>query len=230
MARPVARRRADNAPRRPLNPAVLRPLLSPFLRAWLRLQSPRMLYGVRSGCGAWRAHSRIGSHTQVLAPGRLLLGDHVFIGQFNLVDASGGMTIGTGCQVTSHVALLTHASHRAARLLRQGYWAHPGLAEAASPPPGFVREPTVLDEWCFVGPHSVVGPGARLGRGVLVRAFSLVRGEVPDFAIVQGQPARVVGDVREADRAWIAAHGAAAGFGAEDAAAYEAWAAGAPAR
>lgn len=205
---------------------MLRPLLSPLLRAWLRLQAPRMVYGVRSGCGAWRAHSRIGSHTQVLVPDRLVLGDQVFIGQFNLVDASGGLSLGTGCQITSHVALLTHASHRAARLLRERYWAHPGLAAGAAPPPGFVRAATALGDWCFVGPHSVVSPGSRLGRGVLVRAFSLVQGEVPDFAVLQGQPARVVGDVREADRAWIAAHGAAAGFGPEDAAAYEAWAAG----
>jgi acetyltransferase-like isoleucine patch superfamily enzyme len=209
---------------------VLRQLLSPFLRAWLRLHAPRLLYGMRSGCGAWRAHSRIGSHTQVLAPDRLRLGDHVFIGQFNLIDASGGLSLGTGCQITSHVALLTHASHRAARLLRERYWAHPGLVPGATPPPGFVREATALGAWCFVGPHSVVAPGAQLGQGVLVRAYSLVRGAVPDFAIVQGQPARVVGDVRDADHAWIAAHGEAAGFGPEDAAAYDAWAAGTGAR
>jgi hypothetical protein len=36
--------------------------------------------------------------------------------------------------------------------------------------------------------------------------------------------------VRDADRAWMAAHGAAAGLGPEDAAAYEAWAAGAAPR
>lgn len=212
--------------------ALLRPMLSPLLRAWLRLHAPRTLYGLRSGCGAWRAHSRIGSHTQVLAPERLVLGDHVFIGQFNLIDASGGLSLGSGCQITSHVALLTHASHRAARLLRERYWGHAGLDGAAggSPPPGFVRASTALGEWCFVGPHSVVSPGSRLGRGVLVRAFSLVQGEVPDFAILQGQPARIVGDVREADRAWMAAHGAGAGFGPEDAAAYEVWAAATAAR
>jgi hypothetical protein len=33
-----------------------------------------------------------------------------------------------------------------------------------------------------------------------------VDGEVPDFAVVAGQPAVVVGDTREADRAWLAAH------------------------
>jgi acetyltransferase-like isoleucine patch superfamily enzyme len=33
-----------------------------------------------------------------------------------------------------------------------------------------------------------------------------VSGEVPDFAIVGGQPARVVGDTRTADSEWLALH------------------------
>jgi acetyltransferase-like isoleucine patch superfamily enzyme len=207
--------------------SLLRTGLHALQRAWCRLHAPRMQYGLRSGCGAWRAHSRIGSHSQVLVPQRLILGDHVFIGQFNLVDASGGLAIGTGCQITSHVVLLTHSSHQALRLNRERYWGHAGLApDAAVLPPGFRRAATQLGDWCFIGPHSVIAPGSTLGRGVLVRAFSHVSGPVPDFAIVQGQPARVVGDVRDADRAWIAAHGPASGFSAADAAAYEAWLAG----
>jgi acetyltransferase-like isoleucine patch superfamily enzyme len=60
-------------------------------------------------------------------------------------------------------------------------------------------------------------PGTRIGRGVIVRAHSYVAGEVPDFAIVAGQPAHVVGDTRELDDAWLAEH-------PEDRAAYGAWA------
>jgi hypothetical protein len=52
---------------------------------------------------------------------------------------------------------------------------------------------------------------------VLVRAYSYVSGEVPDFAIVAGQPAVVVGDTREVDADWLARH-------PECQADYEAWA------
>ena len=45
-----------------------------------------------------------------------------------------------------------------------------------------------------------------LGRGTLVRAGSVVRGEFPDFAVLDGRPARVVGDTRAADAALLAAH------------------------
>ena len=35
-------------------------------------------------------------------------------------------------------------------------------------------------------------PGARIGRNVVVAAGAVVRGEVPDHAVVAGAPARVV--------------------------------------
>lgn len=190
-------------------------LLRPLVRAWQRLVGPRMVYGVRSADGSWRAHSRISSHARVEAPERLMLGDHVYIGHFNLIDASGGLSIEDGCQVTNFVSVLTHSSHLALRLERERYW-------GAEAPAGLQRDAVVLGAWSFVGPHSVIAPGTRLGRGVLVKAYSHVRGEVPPFAIVEGQPARIVGDTRELDRAWIEQHEASYGEAAR--AAYEAWA------
>jgi acetyltransferase-like isoleucine patch superfamily enzyme len=180
-------------------------------RAWRALFGPRMLYGWRAADGRRLAHTRISSTTRIEAPDRLEIGDHVYIGPFNLVDASGGLALGEGCQVTTHCVLLTHSSHQAIRLAGRAYW---GAAE----PPGFVRARTEIGAYTFIGPHSVVAPGSRVGRGVIVRAYSYVDGTVPDFAIVAGQPAVVVGDTREADEAWFATH---PGARAE----YDAWAA-----
>jgi acetyltransferase-like isoleucine patch superfamily enzyme len=180
---------------------ALRLMLRALSRAWYRLVAPRIVYGMRSGDGHWRPHSRISSHACIEHPHSLRLGDHVFIGHFSVIDASGGLEIGDGCQITNHVSVLTHSSHRALRLAREAYWGDPE-------PPGMSRAPTSLGAWTFVGPHSVIAPGARIGRGVLVKAYSHVRGEVPDFAVVEGQPARVVGDTRELDRAWLQREGA----------------------
>jgi acetyltransferase-like isoleucine patch superfamily enzyme len=163
------------------------------------LFAPRMHYGVRSGDGTWRPHSRIGSATAIESPRGLVLGDHVFIGHFNYIDASGGLRIDDGVQITNHVSVLTHSTHRALRLEREAFWGH-------AQPAGVVRESTTIGAWTFIGPHCTVAPGARIGRGVLVRSHSYVAGTVPDFAIVEGQPARVVGDVRDGDRRWLDAH------------------------
>ena len=164
--------------------------------AWRALAQPRMLYGWRTPEGRWLAHTRISTATRIENPERLELGDHVYVGPFNLLDASGGLRLDEGVQVTTHCVLLTHSSHRAVRLAGRSYWGHPQ-------PPGMVRAATSVGAYSFIGPHSVLAPGSRLGRGVLVRAFSYVDGEVPDFAVVAGQPARVVGDTRELDAEWL---------------------------
>jgi len=201
-----------------------RSLVRSLARWWTGVVlAPRMRYGLTSADGSWREHSRIGSHTQVLGWEKLVLADHVYIGHFNLIDASGGLQLGTGCQITNHVSVLSHSSHRALRLERERYWGNPA-------PAGLQVAPVYIGDWSFIGPHSVIAPGTRLGRGVLVRAYSFVNGAVPDFAVVAGQPARVVGDTRELDRAWIerASVEAAHGFDPAARAAYEAWVADAP--
>ncbi len=179
-------------------------------RAWRALTAPRMLYGWRRADGRWLAHTRISSHTHIDAAAQLDIADHVYVGHFNVLDASGGLTLEEGVQITTHCALLTHSSHQALRLAGRAYW---GDAQ----PPGFVRAATHVGAYSFIGPHSVLAAGARLGRGVLVKAYSYVSGEVPDFAVVEGQPARVVGDTRELDAAWLQAH-------PEGRAQYDAWA------
>jgi acetyltransferase-like isoleucine patch superfamily enzyme len=185
------------------------------LKRWLallaaRLVAPRIIYGYRRADGTWLAHTRISSHACIEHPEGLDIGDHVFVGHFNMLDASSGLAIGEGCQITNHVSILSHSSHQAVRLMGRGYFGH-------LDPTGYVRGATRIGAYCFIGPHSVIAPGAQLGRGVLVQAYSYVRGEVPDFAIVAGQPARVVGDTRDADRPWLERD-------AKVRALYEAWA------
>ncbi len=191
------------------------PLWRSLLRAWRSVVAPRMVYGLCGADGVRRLHSRISTHARLESPERLVLGDHVFIGHFNFIDASGGLTLEDGVQVTNHVSVLTHSSHMSLRLERERYWGH-------AAPAGLQREATYIGAWSFIGPHSVVAPGARIGRGVLVKAYSFVTGPVPDFAVVEGQPARVVGDTRELDRAWMERH--AGGLDDAARAAYEAWA------
>lgn len=186
------------------------PVMRTLLGWWRRLLAPRMVYGWRDADGRWLAHTRVSTHTEVGHPQRLRVGDHVFIGHFNLIDASGGLEIGEGCQITNHVSVLTHSTHHALRIGGRAFY---GQAQ----PPGYRQAATTIGAYCFVGPHSVIGPGARLGRGVLVKAYSHVTGEVPDFAIVDGHPARVVGDTRRIDRALLERH-------PEMRAHYEAWA------
>ncbi|MFG6447171.1 acyltransferase [Roseateles sp. BYS180W] len=160
----------------------------------------RMVFGERDGPRGVRPHTRIAPSTCIQGAQGLRLADHVFIGQFNFLDAQGGLTLHEGVQITNFVSVLTHSSHRSVRLLGRHYVQHP------QPLPGYVSAPVEIGAYSFIGPHSLIEPGARLGRGVVVCAYAQVRGEVPDFAIVAGQPARVVGDVRTRDAELLRQH------------------------
>lgn len=193
------------------------------LRAWTnrmrrglwRLLFGRMLYGEISAQGLPLPCTRIAPTTVIDHPAGLQLGDHVFIGHFNFIEASAGLRLDEGVQITNFCSLVTHSTHRSVRLLgRLG--ALDGGARV-----GDVRAPVAVGAYSFVGPHSLIEAGTQLGRGTLVAAYSRVRGKYPDFAVLAGNPAVVVGDTRQRDAAWLAAH-------TELAEAYRTWAGGLP--
>jgi acetyltransferase-like isoleucine patch superfamily enzyme len=200
----------------------------------------RTVFGERSQ-GRWLPHTRISASTCIEFEHRLTLGDHVYIGHFNLIEASGGVVIEEGVQITNHVSIVTHSSHRTQRLLGRAFvtWPKgvPPPMEAPAPPerdwitdrpvrrgrpvpdtpPGWIAGPVHIGAYCFIGPHSLIEANSRLGRGCIVCAGSQVRGEFTEFSILEGAPARVIGDARRADQRLLMRH-------PELHALYEAWA------
>jgi len=159
----------------------------------------RPVFGERSA-GRLLPHTRISPSSCIEHEERLCLGDHVFIGAHNFIEASAGITIEEGVQITSHVAIVTHSSHLAMRLLGRAYVDWPGER------PGWVAGAVHIGAYSFIGPHVLIEAGTQLGRGTLVRAGSIVRGSFPDFAVLDGHPAVVVGDTRSSDEAWLQRH------------------------
>jgi len=189
----------------------MRAILNRCRRLLWRSLFYRMVFGERGAQGEYLPHTRVAPSTCIDGESGLRLSDHVFIGQFNFIDATAGLDIGEGVQITNFVSIVTHSSHRSIRLLGRAYVEHRG------PPPGYLKAPIRIGAYSFVGPHSLIESGANIGKGCVICAYSQVRGEVPDFAIMHGQPAVQIGDVRQRDAEllgrypWMAAH-------------YEAWA------
>lgn len=171
---------------------------------------PRMVGGWVRGDGIWLPHTRVSNTCALFAPEKLQVQDHVFIGHFSVVDATYGLTIGEGCQIGFFTGIFTHSSHAAIRLYGRDYVDMP-VKKA------YFTAPIVIGPYSFVGAHATLLPGTNLGKGCIVSAGSVVKGHYPDFAILAGNPAQVVGDVRKMDAALLTEH-------PELQASYEAWA------
>jgi acetyltransferase-like isoleucine patch superfamily enzyme len=158
-----------------------------------------MVWGFVGPRGEYLANTRISNQCSISGVRSFDVGDHVFIGHFSVIDATWGLTVGEGSQIGFFTGIFTHSSHVAIRLYGRDY-ARTELKDA------YFNAPVRIGAYCFVGAHAVVLPGSVIGRGSLVAAQAVVKGEFPEFSILAGNPARRVGDTRDLDKKFLADH------------------------
>lgn len=125
----------------------------------------------------------------------LKLGNHVFIGHFNYIDANNAeVIIKDGVQITNYVSILTHSSHHETRI--------PSIRNASEEIYEKLMQidSVYIGENSYIGPHSVIMPGTKIGKGCIISAFSYVTGEIPDFSVVRGTPGKIVGNTQDIDQ------------------------------
>ena len=104
------------------------------------------------------------------------------------------LVIGRFCQIASGVQFITaSANHRYDGISTFPFAVFdPGddpMARPSMPDPG---RDTIIGNDVWIGTGALILPGAKIGSGVIIGAGSVVRGRVPDYAIVAGNPATVV--------------------------------------
>lgn len=161
-----------------------------------RRVKPVMISGFKCCDGHFLDNVRWSSTTHFESIQNLHLSNDVFIGHFNFIEASNGISIGKGCQITNYISILTHSSHISIRLYGKEYHRFPD-------PVGYIKGSVSIGDYTFIGPHTIIMPDSRIGKGSLVAAFSYVKGDFPDFSIISGNPATVVGNTRTLDQKYL---------------------------
>lgn len=62
-----------------------------------------------------------------------------------------------------------------------------------------LNQPVTIGDYVFIGPRVIILPGVTVGRGAVVAAGAVVTKDVPDYAIVGGVPAKVIGERKVRD-------------------------------
>lgn len=163
---------------------VLRGIKPPWQRAY-------KIYGVRKNVFlGTRVHIGLGS--VLWAPRRLVVGNDVYIGKGCTIEIDG--VIGNHVLIANRVGVVGRRDHDIAQndVITRADWVgdHP---ERLSTPV------EILDD-VWIGYGAVILGGVRIGYGAVIAAGAVVIADVPDHAIVAGNPAKLVGHRGNLDR------------------------------
>jgi UDP-2-acetamido-3-amino-2,3-dideoxy-glucuronate N-acetyltransferase len=149
---------------------------------------------------------RLGKNVKIFQPTLVNLygctiGDETKIGAF--VEIQKNATIGARCKISSHSFICEGVMIEDEVFIGHGVMFTNDRYPRATNPDGGIQteadwkvERTIVRRAASIGSNATVICGVTIGVGALVGAGAVVNKDVPDYAIVAGVPARIIGDTR----------------------------------
>jgi len=131
---------------------------------------------------------RIDSFVKVEGGDGVVIGRYVHVASFCHINIGGGETILSDYSACASGAKIVSGSNMPQ-----------GLSMSASAPSAMQvvkRSRVFIGKYAFLGTNSTVLPGVTVGDFAVVAAGAVVTKDVPDYAIVAGVPAKIIGTRR----------------------------------
>lgn len=129
------------------------------------------------------------------------IGSGSCIGPF--VEIQAGCVVGDRCKVSSHSFLCEGVTLQDEVFVGHGVMFTNDRYPGSTNPDGSLKsaddwtcEATHVGRGASIGSNATILPGVRIGAWALIGAGAVVTKDVPQYAVVTGVPARVVGDRR----------------------------------
>ncbi len=149
---------------------------------------------------------KLGTNVKIFHPDLVnlygcVIGDDTKIGAF--VEIQKDVTIGSRCKISSHSFLCEGVVLEDEVFIGHGVMFTNDLYPRATNEDGSLKTDddwytikTLVKHGASIGSNATILPGVAIGEKAIVGSGATVTRDVPDYAIVVGVPARVIGDVR----------------------------------
>lgn len=129
---------------------------------------------------------KIGSHCDIAdsamlitGSGSIVIGDHCSVNPFSVLYGDGGLSIGNGVRIASHVVIIP-SDHvfkdRDVYIYKQGYT---------------MLGINICDD-VWIGAGARILDGVTIGKGAVIGAGAVVTRSIPEYGIAIGVPAKVI--------------------------------------
>jgi acetyltransferase-like isoleucine patch superfamily enzyme len=119
-------------------------------------------------------------YENVYVYGKPSVGKNVWVGPLVVLDGTGGLTIGDGCDISCGAMIFTHSTHL--RCVSKGNME-------------ITKKPVKIGNYVYIGSGAVILPGVTIGDHCVVGAGAVLTKDVPAFGVAMGVPAKIVGKV-----------------------------------
>lgn len=142
-----------------------------------RQEAYRKHYGFGDNVRVQYGVSLICEHYSV---GKISCGKNVLFARNCDIDYTGDIKIGNHVSISEGVKILTHN--------------HSTGMEKTDLEKGCILTPLTIHDNVWIGARAIIMPGVReIGRGAIISADSYVNSKIPPYAIVMGNPAKIIG-------------------------------------
>jgi UDP-2-acetamido-3-amino-2,3-dideoxy-glucuronate N-acetyltransferase len=129
----------------------------------------------------------------------VIIGDNTYIGSYS--EIKPGIKIGNNCRFQSYVFIPEGVT------IKDYVFLGPRVTFTNDKYPSAIKtikkiwnlEKTYVDTHATICANSVIGPGVNIGKYSLVGMGSVVIEDVPDYAVVYGNPAEIKGTINNLD-------------------------------
>jgi acetyltransferase-like isoleucine patch superfamily enzyme len=108
-------------------------------------------------------------------PGGLNIGEDSIIGYRTFLDGRDLLKIGSHVDIASEV-MIYNSEHD----INSEYFSA-------------TTAPVEIGDYVFIGPRAMLMPGIKIGKGAIIAGGAVVTKDVPEFTVVGGVPAKVIG-------------------------------------